>query len=239
MATTFTYSNESGRPTGPFLRTLGAVLPGVRAVQAQIAPYAAAWQRDNLTALRAQGPLWVALGDSMTQGIGASAHDRGYVGQLSRTLSEQGWAHRLVNLSFNGARVQDVLDRQLPALDDLVVSEGAPALVTVVIGSNDIVLRAHRAGLPARFEAMLDRLPAGAVVSNLPNPSREAEQLDALLRRREAAGSLTLADMRHGGPTSWRGRLAGDLFHPNDLGYAGMAEVVGTAVERSGALERR
>ncbi|MEO7060625.1 MAG: SGNH/GDSL hydrolase family protein [Lapillicoccus sp.] len=230
----FTYSNVSDRPPGRFLRVAGALLPGVRSVQGMVAPYAAAWERDNAVALAASGPLWVAIGDSMTQGIGASAHDRGYVGQLSARLTARGWAHRLVNLSVTGARVQDVLDRQLPALEALTATEGEPALVTVIIGSNDIFLRRHREHLLTGFTEMLDRLPAGAVVSNLPNPRGEARLVDALLRRRQDDGTLVVADMMRDGPRSWRGRLAPDTFHPNDRGYADMAAAFERALDRSG-----
>ena len=234
MATTFTYSNESGRPTGPFLRTMGRIFPGVREVQAQIAPYATAWQRDNAEALRQAGPLWIAIGDSMTQGIGASSHRRGYVGQLSTTLAEHGWAHRLVNLSYNGARVQDVLERQLPALEQITREQGAAALVTVIIGSNDIVLGSHRDQLLDRFTQMLERLPQGSVVANLPNPRREAVAIDATLRGADASGDLVLADLRRDGAKSWRGRLAPDMFHPNDRGYAEMAASFERTLTRAG-----
>jgi lysophospholipase L1-like esterase len=236
VALPFDYSNLSDRPTGPVLRALSAVLPGVRRVQAQVGPYAAWWESHNRAAAAAGGPLWVALGDSMSQGIGASAPGRGWVGQLSERLAVGGWGHRLVNLSVSGGRTQDVLDRQLPALVGLT-SQGPPAaLVTLVIGSNDIVAARHRDGLLERFTAMLDQLPASAVVANLPNPRREARLVDALLRERAAAGRLVLADMRDEGPRSWRGRLASDLFHPNDRGYADMATVVEHAVDRAGLL---
>jgi len=83
---------------------------------------------------------------------------------------------------------------------------------------------------------MLDRLPEGALVSNLPNPHREARAVDAMLRERADAGRLVLVDMRRDGPRSWRGRLASDKFHPNDRGYAEMATVVERAVDRAGLL---
>ena len=227
------YSNRSDRPTGRFLTVLGRVLPGVRSVQQQVEPYAAWWEQANREAVAGPLPLWVAIGDSMTLGIGASAPDRGLVGQLSERLAASGRRHAVINLGVNGARVQDVLDRQLPVLERLAAAGREVGLVTVVIGSNDIVLRQHREGLAGRFETMLSRLPPGAVVANLPNPRREAREIDALLRRRAASGDLVLADMRTDGPGSWRGRLAGDLFHPNDLGYAEMATVLGTAVTRA------
>ena len=210
----------------------------IREVQAQTEPYAAAWRRANQAALTATGPLWVALGDSMTQGIGASAYDRGWVGQLSERLRAGGWDHRLLNLSVTGARVDDVLEAQLPALDAAVRSTVPAALVTVVIGSNDVVSPRHRHGLADRFAAMLDRLPDGAVVMNLPNPHREARRVDALLRDRAASGSIAVADMRGEGPRSWRGLLAPDSFHPNDRGYAAMADVVEHELLRAGLPAR-
>jgi len=236
MAPEFDYSNRSERPRGPVLSALSTAFPGVRAVQEQVLPYAVWWESHNRVAAGGDGPLWVALGDSMTQGIGASAPDRGWVGQLSGRLAVRGWDHRVVNLGVNGARVEDVLDRQLPALETLATGSQTPALVTVVIGSNDVVVRRHRRGLVERFAAMLDRLPEGALVSNLPNPHREARAVDAMLRDRADAGRLVLVDMRRDGPRSWRGRLASDKFHPNDRGYAEMATVVERAVDRAGLV---
>ncbi|MGI8882047.1 MAG: hypothetical protein ACR2KJ_16360 [Jatrophihabitans sp.] len=41
-------------------------LPGVGRVHAQKAPFADAWRQAKSDALLQQGPLWVALGDSMS-----------------------------------------------------------------------------------------------------------------------------------------------------------------------------
>ena len=164
------YSNLSPRPIGPFYRAAALALPGVRAVRAQIEPYARAWQQANTAALAAGaagGALWVALGDSMTQGIGASRFDRGWVGQLGAQLARRGHQVRIVNLSVSGARAGDVLADQLPAIARLGLR---PALVTVLIGSNDLMRRRHRDALAGLFGELLDRLPAGAVIANLPNP---------------------------------------------------------------------
>ena len=35
-----------------------------------------------------------------------------------------------------------------------------------------------------------------------------------------------MLDLRVSGPTSWRGRLAADHFHPNDAGYSAMADAI-------------
>ncbi|GAA2732510.1 hypothetical protein GCM10009867_08520 [Pedococcus aerophilus] len=231
MSVTFDYDNTSGRPTGAFMAVLQALLPGVRSVRRQIDPYAQDWAEANRAALAADGPLWVALGDSMTQGIGASSFDRGWVGQLADHLRERGRPHRVVNLAVTGARIDDALERQVPALEALVAAGQVPDLITVVLGSNDVVTPRYRAGMTDRFATLLDRLPDGAVVLNLPNPHKEARRLDALLRERQAQGRLVLADIRRHGPRSWRGRLAPDRFHPNDEGYAAMARVFELALE--------
>jgi hypothetical protein len=107
VAPDFDYSNRSERPRGPVLSALSTAFPGVRSVQEQVLPYAVWWESHNRVAVGGDGPLWVALGDSMTQGIGASAPDRGWVGQLSERLAVRGWDHRVVNLGVNGARGED------------------------------------------------------------------------------------------------------------------------------------
>jgi lysophospholipase L1-like esterase len=138
---TFEYSNLNTRTPGWLFRLVRRLLPGIGLVENEIKPYAAAWSERNLEALASADPLWVVLGDSMSQGIGASSFDRGWVPQAQRALGDRGVVYRVVNLSFSGARVGDVLDRQLPALAGL---SAAPDLITVLIGSNDIISQAFR-----------------------------------------------------------------------------------------------
>ena len=222
MATGFDYSNLSGRPPGRFVSLAGRVLPGVRAVQDQVEPYAAWWERHNAAALAEPGPLWVALGDSMTLGIGASAPDRGWVGQLLARRP----GRRAVNLGVSGGRVRDVLERQLPALAAL---GGEPDLVTVHIGSNDMFSRALRPRLITDMAELLRRLPAGAVVGNQPGTHAAALEVNRQIDAAVAERGLRLAEFRIPRMRSWKGRLAADHFHPNDEGYAGMADVFDAA----------
>jgi hypothetical protein len=55
----------------------------------------------------------------MSQGIGARDVSGGWVGQLHARLAAEGHRIRLINLSVTGARVRDVVDRQLPQLPAL------------------------------------------------------------------------------------------------------------------------
>ncbi|MET0820350.1 MAG: SGNH/GDSL hydrolase family protein [Aeromicrobium sp.] len=221
----FDYSNLSGRDSGPFVRTASLLLPGVRAVQRQVEPYARAWERHNRVALASTGPLWVVLGDSMAQGVGASAYDRGWAGQLAQELRQ----HRLVNLSVYGGRVGDVVERQIPAMRSIGVE---PDLVTVVIGSNDLISRRLRPLLPQALDAMLSQLPSGSIVGTQPGGRPASVEFNRRLDETAAAGRIRIAEFRDPRMRSWRGRLSPDHFHPNDAGYAGMAEIVGEAVAR-------
>jgi lysophospholipase L1-like esterase len=222
----FVYSNLNQRPPGRLVTVAGWVVPGVARVQDEVGPYAAAWADANRAALAAGGPLWVALGDSLSQGIGAPSYDRGWVGQLHSRLESVGRRYRLVNLSVYGARTEDVLDRQLPALAAVAERADLPDLITLMIGSNDLVSRRHRRGLPRRFERILRQLPSGSLVTTLPNPTSTAGQVNDVIESVAAQRGLVVADLRDGRTTSWRGRLAADHFHPNDRGYAQLADVV-------------
>jgi hypothetical protein len=212
--TSFDYSNLSGRPITPLVSVAGRFSRGVREVQQQVAPYARAWQDGNRRALAADGPLWVAIGDSMTQGIGATAYDRGWVGQLAAQLSGRYAGVRIVNLSFNGARVADVLDRQLPALEELVRRHDVrPDLVTVMIGSNDLVNRRHRPLLPDVAGEMLARLVRHDSTPR-PRAGRLPRPPDAELARQGRRGPLPPQRpglRRHGRD---HGRGAPELTHP-------------------------
>lgn len=80
------------------------------------------------------GLVYVALGDSAAQSIGASRPERGYVGLLAKRMREEtGSPVLVVNLSRSGATVRDVLDTQFPRLLQL-----QPDIVTVAVGGNDI-----------------------------------------------------------------------------------------------------
>lgn len=139
----------------------------------QAAPYADAWHASNVETIDRPGRRWIVLGDSMSQGIGASAYDAGWVGQLAGRLASDGHDLRVVNLSATGACVADVLDQQLPALDRLGVR--ADDVVTVMVGSNDLFGgKAGRAALPGAFAQLVDRVPAGSLVATLPQPAGPA-----------------------------------------------------------------
>ncbi len=206
-------------------------IPGLRRVHAQVAVYAKAWDEANALALAATGPLWVVLGDSTAQGIGASSPDEGYVGQVHRMLeATSGQAWRVLNLSKSGGRVADLLATQLPALEALEV---APDLVTCAIGSNDVIRRTPLSEVERDLREIIGRLPAGSVVATLPaGLSRDrVAAIDAIIRTAAAEQGFRVADVgAHTGPP-WEGKYAEDRFHPGALGYADWAAAFAETLE--------
>lgn len=71
---------DASAHTSTALAVLERIMPGVARVRAQVAPFAAAWHQANEQALRDTGPMWIALGDSMSQGIGAHDVDTARIG---------------------------------------------------------------------------------------------------------------------------------------------------------------
>jgi lysophospholipase L1-like esterase len=212
---TFEYSNLNDRSSGWFLRLARRLLPGVNLVENEIKPYAQAWQERNLEALASAGPLWVVLGDSLSQGVGASSIEHSWVLQTQRALADRGVRYRVLNLSFSGARVSDVLSRQIPALAGL---SATPELVTVLIGSNDIIRRDLRTRLPEHYRAMLSALPAGALVATVPRTRGVQVEVNQIVQEAEQAGTVVAVPLHF-----VRGARAADHFHPDDTGYAAIA----------------
>ena len=198
-------------------RWLGGQLPGASERRAQTEAFAAEWSQDNRVAAAAEGPLWVALGDSTAQGIGASERSHGYVLEvLSRLRAQRNPEWQVVNLSRTGARVADVLGDQLTAMAQIRPA----ALVTCAIGANDLLPGRGR-NLVASVQQLAEALPPGALLATLPQglSKARAEEVNQTIRAVAAARGLIVVDLwaRTGPP--WKDKYAGDMFHPNDRGY--------------------
>jgi lysophospholipase L1-like esterase len=168
--------------------------------------------------------VYVALGDSAAQGIGASAPQKGYVGLLAKAIGrETGRPVRVVNLSVSGAKVQDLLDRQLPQMRNY-----QPDLITMEIGAND--MRGYESARFRReFQQVLDGLPADrTVISTMPffggrirtedNAYRASQGITELARTKGfSIAELYVALEKSHDKREWI--YASDFFHPNDKGY--------------------
>ena len=201
---------------GPLVRALAKVLPGVRETEDQIPAFARRWHEQNQAALTAGEPVWVALGDSLSQGIGASSLETTFVRQVQRRLAEAGRPVPVLNLSVSGARIQDVIDRQLPKLAQLAHE---PVFVTCTVGSNDLLRSVRFKRTTRQLSTLFDALPSGSIVATLP----DAGSMVAKYVNRVIEGEAPLREHRIADVAShlsgWRRRIAGDGFHPNDEGY--------------------
>jgi acyl-CoA thioesterase-1 len=230
----------SGLRTGPF----GRWADGVTAMREDCAAFASHWQAHNQRVLgefeaegldgdpeppeppgpSAAGPLWVVLGDSTAQGLGAPSPDGGYVGQVLEVLrrrSDLPW--RVLNLSVSGALIRDVLADQLPKLP---VSAD---LVTCGIGVNDI-LYTGPGKLFADLRALLAAVPDHTVALDLPLPTGcwgligrasvpYVARINRTIHEVAAARGLPVAQVSSHFLPPWPGKFASDCFHPSYDGY--------------------
>ena len=169
---------------------------------------------------------YVALGDSAAQGIGASRPQNGYVGVIADRLAQKtGKTIRVVNLSVSGAKLQDVIDKQIPQLKNY-----QPDFVTIEAGANDMVAF-DAANFRTRFNILVEQLPAITVVANMPNFGGRVKRVQAvnsandIIKQACASAHLAEADLytatkSHESPLNY----AADFFHPSNRGYKNWAD---------------
>ncbi|MCW4385386.1 SGNH/GDSL hydrolase family protein [Salinibacterium sp. SYSU T00001] len=190
---------------------------------AQTLPVHSKWWRDH--AKREGELLYVVLGDSAAQGIGASKPHRGYVGAIMRELADvTGRSIRTVNLSVSGARLREALEIQLPAMRRL----GPANFVTVGIGANDIATY-DRARFEREIEELYSAMPPHTIVGDIPSfyvgaAQRNVREANEILHAAAARHGLIVAPVyaethRLGVLRYALNQVAADFFHPNDRGY--------------------
>lgn len=185
---------------------------------------------DAVTNIRSGGSNIICFGDSITRGYGASA-GRTYPEQLSAALGRP-----VINAGIDGDTTGSALQR----LDEDVLSRD-PWIVIVALSGNDFLRRVPETETQANLNAIVERcLGAGAIVVLVhakfgilaSDPYIDvfesvAERHGALLVRHSLKGIL-------GNPSRMY-----DQIHPNDAGYAllaeRVAEVVGPLAEASEA----
>ena len=213
----------------PFTRSISMMSPGTRAVASQVNPREAEWRQIAHTALTGGLPLWIVLGDSIAQGVGASSLSRSWVARIAGGLAAQGRPHGIVNLSRSGARSHHVRHDQLPLLDRL---DRPPGIVTCGVGSNDLMRNPHPPSVSARVNELIDMLPTHAIVSTLPAPSvsPSGRWVNRSVRRNAERRGITVADVVPHLVTGRRG-WAPDRFHPSDRGYGAWVAAYAEALD--------
>lgn len=205
-------------------RFLGGVLPGATARRLQTKAFADEWAAANLDARSSTGPLWIVLGDSTSQGIGATTREAGYVGVAHELLRRRD-AWRVINLSKAGAGVADVLARQIPELTALTLDESA-ALVSCVIGVEDVARRTP--GLDITLRSVFAGLPIGTVIATVPLRTPGADAINAVIREEALRYGLRVAVLPLTTAQPGPGR---DVLRLGDVSHAAWARAVMAAVD--------
>lgn len=193
---------------------LARVLLALAVLAVGVAPLATA---DDL-------PVLVALGDSLTAGLGV-APDETYPALLARRLEREGYAYRVVNAGVSGDTTAGALRRV-----DWVLRT-RPDVVIVALGANDGLRGQSPAATRANLLAIVRRLQkAGARVllagMRLPpnyGPEFTRDFADAYVEVARATGAALMPFLLDGVAANARLNQP-DGIHPTAEGYRVMAE---------------
>lgn len=236
---------------GAGLFTGGVAIGRLLRLDSQRGDYRRAWEDHDLATLALldaqeaagtpahQRPFTiVSLGDSATQGIGASRVQESYPARLAAALQVAlGRDVALLNLSLSGATTESVVLTQLPQLRglDLEGRGTTPDLFTLNIGGNDVMLAdLSEDAFAAHVEAITSALPAGSLVGNISSfgilrTESRAADMSRILGEIATAHGHHVVDLRALSQEFSVARYtfgyhAADLFHPNSAAYADWAQ---------------
>ncbi|MET8773058.1 SGNH/GDSL hydrolase family protein [Streptomyces sp. NPDC004658] len=185
------------------------------------------------------GPVrFVALGDSLTEGVGdpVATGWRGWAALPAASLAEGGERVWFANLAVSGAQTRDVLEKQTPAALEL-----RPDLVSVVVGVNDTLRRTFDIHAVAahldQVYGSLTRQGATLLTACLPDPGAVLRLPDALARplaRRQRAVNAVVHALSerygalhlHAADDAWisdRSLWSADRLHPGERGHRRLA----------------
>lgn len=221
--------------TGISRGRLGRWTDGVAELRAARTEFAVYWDAHNDRVLGNReralqrgdvpDPLWVVLGDSTAQGLGAPGPRGGYVGQTLQQLRRTTGSHwRVLNLSVSGALIRDVLAEQIPRLDGQ-----RPDLVTCSAGANDILYSAP-GKLFSDLRALLAAVPDDTVMLDLPLLAGfwgivgrmsvpYITRINRVIHEVAIERDLKVAEVSRHFIAPWGGKFSVDNFHPSQDGY--------------------
>lgn len=192
----------------------------------QLGRYQRYWNTKNQAVAPDDAILYVALGDSAAQGIGATSPSKGYVGLIGDELAKRhNRPVKIVNLSKSGGKVRDVLDTQLPAMKQYGTDKDTR--VTIEIGANDTI-NFDDQRFAKEVDELMAQLPKQTVISDIPyfghsryrGKQANVEKANKILYAIAKQHGFTLVPLHE--QTKQNGKLstfAADWFHPSNTGY--------------------
>lgn len=186
--------------------------------------------------------VYVALGDSLTAGIGATAEDKTYPYLLAKLLTVKHNAQvTVINLGLPGATAEDVLKIQVPQ-----VAQFHPDIVTIAVGVNDIHNQVSIGLFQKTMSAIVDKLASTTKHLNVINipylgsgsvflpPYRlyfdwQTKRYNSALNNALAEQPIKIIDIYS---LTREKAMAGlqyyslDNFHPSDDGYSFWSQIL-------------
>ncbi len=186
--------------------------------------------------------VYVALGDSLTAGIGATAEDKTYPYRLAKLLTEKQNAQvTVINLGWPGATAEDVLKIQVPQ-----AAQFRPDIITVAVGVNDMHNQVPTGLFQHTISNIIDKLSGTTKHLNIINapflgdksvfipPYRlyfdwQTKRYNTFINNATAGRQVNLVDMY----TLTRAKAfadplyySTDNFHPSDEGYDFWSKII-------------
>lgn len=186
--------------------------------------------------------VYVAIGDSSVEGIGASTPQRSYTGIIHEHLKLIRKAIDYHNFGKAHATVNDVNERQLQNTISL-----HPQLVTISIGANDIIKHTPIREFEKSLQFLLDNLKkcttAEIVINTLPDLSHAPAiptrlkamsalwviRINLIIKKLAIKYQVTLVDLYEQSrlyTQNYPEIVSKDGFHPSDFGYAIWANII-------------
>lgn len=191
--------------------------------------------------------VYIALGDSTVEGIGASSVSKTYPAIIRTALKRTYKKVEYYNFGKGGAKIQNVLNNQLSKTIDL-----QPHLITISIGANDIFKRTSVKKFSEQLDYLLlqltEKTKATIVINTIPDLSSvpsippvlktyckvQGIRFNKKIKKLATKHSVVLVDFYT--QTKILGKqypeiFASDGLHPSDIGYAIWAHAVLVKIE--------
>ena len=186
--------------------------------------------------------VYVAIGDSTVEGVGASDPSRSCPALVFEKIKHEKKRAYFYNLGKSGARIRDVVELQLAKAVEL-----KPDLITISVGANDLrhrtKLRHFEKDFYELIKTLKEKTKAEIIISNIPDvsvaPSLSimvkylsrfvAKRFNRIINEHAKQFRCILIDLYTGSKIYGRkslGLISADGLHPSDEGYALWAKVI-------------
>ena len=194
-----------------------------------VGEYREYWRQQAVKPAAENALYYVAFGDSVAQGLGASRPDNGYVSLVAKELSEKtGRPVHVINLSVSGARIQDI-PSQLKSMRQL--SLPADTVYTLSVGANDMS-DYEESEFREQLDSLLSEMPGTCVVADIAyfgsgrkrNLEPQVKAANDIIKELVARYELKFAPLYE--TTRAHDHLTVhsiDFFHPSDKGHRNWA----------------